>query len=302
MRRLSPGEIYDHDILIRHNLPLLKQWLKAIRNTLLEEYATGRELSAAIQSTSILHGIPLKMVSNYEDRGRISFQLCSYGLNKEILAFNPWAPSENIIMARTINESVGMMEGDDAVADLKASGYAEQAYVMELSRWRKQRPIAYEALALNVLTHLHPEDLARAIDEDYVPQMRDEQVVEKDHVRLHDDLANHLEDNELEIAAPISSSHPNGTLKIKARLGMIHIGPYNVEGIMFLGNQVMLPERAPESLLCSLAGKPLRQAVDMPYPFDGITIEKALNKGAGVQITTNGYEDAIKSARAYETS
>ena len=293
---LSPNEVFDHDLLIERNIPAIRAWMNAIMEALLDQDIPADAICEKIKKISEQHSLRLRMAGA---DGRRDFHLCDHGLTKEVLSFNPDEDGERIILARTMRSSIEMMDEEDAIADLKASGYAEQAFCTEMQAWAGRRVVAYEQLALNLLTHVHPNDMERALLEGYVPQVREEAMQDDEDIVHNDRLAIHLETNDLQLAAPLSSDHPNGTLFIKKRMGMVHVGPYNVEGVMFLGNHVYLGERRPESVLTALAGKPLAKAVDMPMPFQGISIVSAVNRQDGVQIETSGYAEAIENSRSY---
>ena len=294
---MNPSRIYDHNALIENNVARLRSWISSLADLLLEDHRTGEHAAEAIKAESERHGIRLRMMGSGERR---SFHLSEHGLTKEIMHLDTGEPEERIIMSRTVRGILQMIdEDDDTVAALKTAGYAEQALCTEISTWNGNRPIAYERLALNVLCRIHPDDLARSLEGDYTPQLRDERMQDEDAVRSDDLLARFLETDEIPVAGPLYSDHPNGTLTIKKRMGMVHIGPYNIEGIMFLGDNVCLPENRPETILAALPGLPLRRAVDIPLPLDGITITSACNRGAGVEIETDGYVEAISKARRF---
>ena len=292
---LSPNEIFDHDLLIERNIPAIRAWMNAIMEALLDQEIPADAICEKIKKISERRGLRLRMAGA---DGRRNFHLCDHGLTKEILSFNP-NEDERIILARTMRGSIEMIDGERAVADLRASGYAEQAFCTEMQGWGGRRVVAYEQLALNLLRHVHPDDMEKALLGGYVPQVRSKAMQDSVDIIHNDRLAIHLETNDLQLATPLSSDHPNGTLFIKKRMGMVHVGPYNVEGVMFLGNHVYLGERRPESFLTALAGKPLATAVDMPMPFQEVSIVSAFNRQDGVQIETNGYVEAIDNARSY---
>lgn len=292
---LSPNEIFDHDLLIERNIPAIRAWMNAIMEALLDQDIPADTICEKIKKISERRGLRLRMAGA---DGRRNFHLCDHGLTKEILSFNP-NEDERIILARTMRGSIEMIDGERAVADLRASGYAEQAFCTEMQGWGGRRVVAYEQLALNLLRHVHPDDMEKALLGGYVPQVRSKAMQDSVDIIHNDRLAIHLETNDLQLATPLSSDHPNGTLFIKKRMGMVHVGPYNVEGVMFLGNHVYLGERRPESFLTALAGKPLATAVDMPMPFQEVSIVSAFNRQDGVQIETNGYVEAIDNARSY---
>lgn len=293
---LNPNEVFDHDLLIERNIPRLRNWISGIIDILLDDRASGEKCSEMLISHSADCGINLHMTGGHQTK---TFALCQHGLTKDILSFDPSSRNHGLMMLCTMSENLKKMDGEDAVQDLKASGYAEQAFCTELSTWSGNRPIAFERLALNHLVRITDEDLNKAIEEGTTPHLRSKQVRDQDETRNDDRLAQFLETRELRVKAPMDCDHPNGKLIIKKRMGMVHIGPYNTAGLMFLGNHVCLPEPLPETILASLRGQSLRDVIDIPMPFDGIHIASAVNKGAGVQVKTDGYEEGIRLARSF---
>jgi len=293
---LKPHQIFDQRLLIEANIPRLRDWMTGVIEILLDDYTSGEKRSESLSKYSTKCGIKLRMTGSYAMK---RFHLCEHGLAKEVLSFDPSAHEECIILARTMRSSLEMMEGEDAVEDLQASGYAEQALCTELSTWSGDRPISFERLALNHLVRITDEDLRAAIEERRIPHLSSEQVRDEEEVRNDDQLARFLETDKLQLKTPMDSDHPNGRLIIKKRMGMVHIGPYNTNGLMFLGNSVSLPDRCPETILTSLKDRPVRDAIDLPMPLDGIVIKSAVNKGDRVLIETDGYDDGIRLARRF---
>ena len=293
---LKPHQIFDHHLLIESNIPRLRNWMSGIIDILHDDLASGKKCSESLISHSAPCGINLRMTGSCQTK---TFALCEHGLTKDILSFDPSSSNQGLMMLGTMSESLKMMDGEDAVQDLQASGYAEQAFCTEMSTWLGDRPIAFERLALNHLVRITDEDLKKAIEEGTTPRLRVDQVRDAEETRNDDRLARFLDTRGLLVETPMDCDHPNGKLIIKKRMGMVHIGPYNTAGLMFLGNHVCLPERLPETILASLRGQSLRDVVDMPMPFDGIHIASAVNKGAGVQIETDGYDEGIRLARSF---
>jgi len=294
---MDPCEVFDHRLLIERNIPRLVAWLREIHDVFAMSGDAPDVTTTEVLARSAAHGIKLRMT------GKLSmkrFHLSEHSLTKEIFSFDPTNPDSGSILARKIERDIDAMGRDDAVEVLKGSGYAEQAFCTEMHAWSGKRVVAYERLALNLLSHVHPDDLDRAIDEEYVPQVREQRMQDPEDVRLHDRLARRLEEGPMELAGRMASDHPDGTLTLRKRLGMVHVGPYNVEGIMFLGELVCLPHPKPETILTALIGRPLSHVLEMPVPFEGICVESARNKDAGVEIVTDGYVEGIAKARSFE--
>lgn len=294
---MDPHEVFDHRLLIERNIPQLVEWLEGIHEILTADHDASDAIATEIVTRSSAHGIVLR-ISGKQSTKR--FYLGEHSLTKEIFSFDPARRDTCLIIAREIERNIDAMRQSDAVEVLRGSGYAEQAFCTEMHAWSGRRVVAYERLALNLLSHVHPDDLERAIDEEYVPQVREHYMQDPEDVRLNDRLARRLEEGPMELAGRMASDHPDGALTIRKRLGMVHVGPYNVEGVMFLGELVCLPHPKPETILTALAGRPLSRVLEMPVPFEGISVESARNKDAGVEIVTDGYVEGIAKARSFE--